>query len=802
MQYKGDDLDLRVPHARAPRESYVPDYEPPVGNGRWSRPQHVAPGGGEPLWVDEVLLACCNYAFDVAQANGAAEVGLEHLVNALTRVDAAARALEARGVREGQLRRDSAALIASEIPAPNAGEAVAPRRSPELEDVLRRAAEMANRRGAAAGVEDALWVLLHYNRDLPVLQLLRRMSPDWQRSDWSRAREFVAPEPAAPSRPVQLVASDGMQARMAGMEDSLRLMQVEFANERKALMDLVRDIQRDVVAQRGDGAAFRGDLGQRLETLERSVQVRPDTSRIAVQIAERMTGLEKSIHSGLTDAARGTTQLGQRLAALEVAVSDGRGAAGQQAIADRMATLEKAVHGGLGEGARNWSHLGQRLAALESALGDRRDGGQSEALTERLADRMTAIERSIETAQADGQRSASQLVQRLSAIERSIGDGSKLPVPDAITNRLTQIERRLESATEDSQLHWTGLTERIGEFGRQLQAGRTEHLQAIESRLAASPAETGTATREFAERLAGLERAVRSGFGDAAQTTGQIAERLLVVERGFAERPRDDGEALLILDDRLGAIERMLDTRGQQVESATAQIVERLHILEERPGSQGALDAATFISPLTTRLESLEGNSVGRAEALHTSLGDINVRLAALEERMRAEAAVTEEALRGRDQDFDFIYSEIKQLGQSQATLNSAVNDWRNESQTHFGTLAGRLDTLLIAPPVMAAGATAAAASLQSAPFELPAVVKTRTGPTGAATASVDRPEPLSGEGVKADDYVLPSQPERGFWFWLFGTSSVLRANRENDLKIDRMRQNIRDARERRRTQA
>ena len=96
MQYKGDDMDLRVPHGRPARDPYATDYEPAPGNGRWQRTPAFAAGPGEPLWVDEVLLACCNYAFDVAQANGSAEVGLEHLVNALTRVDSAARVLEAR----------------------------------------------------------------------------------------------------------------------------------------------------------------------------------------------------------------------------------------------------------------------------------------------------------------------------------------------------------------------------------------------------------------------------------------------------------------------------------------------------------------------------------------------------------------------------------------------------------------------------------------------------------------------------------------------------------------------------------
>ncbi len=362
---------------------------------------------------------------------------------------------------------------------------------------------------------------------------------------------------------------------------------------------------------------------------------------------------------------------------------------------------------------------------------------------------------------------------------------------------LAQIEKRLETASEEGQLQWADLGERMGEFSRLIEAGRAdsgkvrgevaERLKGIETRLSAEPGEPGTVTREFAERIAGLERAVRAGFGDAAQTNSNLVERLQLVERGLTERPRDDGEALLILDDRLGSIERMLDTRGQQAASSSAEIVERLRILEQRPAAQGTVDVAGLVSPLTTQFQSLEGNNASRAEALHTSLTDINVRLAALEERMRAEALVTEEALRGRDQDFDFIYNEIKQLGQSQATLNSAVNDWRNDSQTHFGTLAGRLDKLQIAPPM--ATAAVETGTVPSVPFELPTVVKGRNGAEPIANAAnrtgagpdrslknrLDQATVESGkagsEDIRADDYALPPQPGRGFWYWLFPAS-------------------------------
>ncbi len=47
---------------------------------------------GAPIWVDEVVLDCCNHAFDVAAAHRAGEVRIDHLIYALTRIDEAAEA--------------------------------------------------------------------------------------------------------------------------------------------------------------------------------------------------------------------------------------------------------------------------------------------------------------------------------------------------------------------------------------------------------------------------------------------------------------------------------------------------------------------------------------------------------------------------------------------------------------------------------------------------------------------------------------------------------------------------------------
>src|SRR5262245_56159461 len=67
MPYKGGDLDLR---------SASPTFADAWGRG--------ATADSHPIAVDELVLACCNRAYDVAHFHGSADVRLDHLLHALT----------------------------------------------------------------------------------------------------------------------------------------------------------------------------------------------------------------------------------------------------------------------------------------------------------------------------------------------------------------------------------------------------------------------------------------------------------------------------------------------------------------------------------------------------------------------------------------------------------------------------------------------------------------------------------------------------------------------------------------------
>ena len=191
MAYRGEDLDLRTPHNR-PRESGQSDTL--AGSSLNGLHPHASYSSrSSAIWVDEAVLASANHAFEIATAHRAAEVGVEHLLYAMTNVDEAAEALDRLGVRVTPLRVDVATAIAADLPASLTGASSTPRKSDALEDILRLASEMAGRRGVAAGVRDVLVAIQEHDRNHPAVRLLKRHLGRARPGTWCMRRAAALP---------------------------------------------------------------------------------------------------------------------------------------------------------------------------------------------------------------------------------------------------------------------------------------------------------------------------------------------------------------------------------------------------------------------------------------------------------------------------------------------------------------------------------------------------------------------------------------------------------------------------------
>ena len=356
MAYKGGDLNLRSAGATPSREAQG-SAERGFGEA-WGRP----PAEPNAIAVDELVLACCNRAYDVAHFHGSADVRLDHLLHALTHVPAAAQVLAELGIRADILRRETAVAIAADTPAGPADRANGPRASAALTDALRRAADPALARHLPASVHDLLRALLGGGPGSPAAHLLMRAAVDPQRlerwRDEPRREAFIPASPAgqADTRPRDLApaAQDALLDRFAQMEASLRALREDMAADRRAIGDALRAVQAELQAFRADGA--RAPAADRSEAVDAVLEAKlGEFGRAMAALAGRLAAVDKLAASDNWQA------LGTRLEAVE-------GRIGAQTT-ELAGTLASALSPRLQEeAARHWQSTGGQQVALEAAV--------------------------------------------------------------------------------------------------------------------------------------------------------------------------------------------------------------------------------------------------------------------------------------------------------------------------------------------------------------------------------------------------------------------------------------------------
>lgn len=441
MAYRGGDLDLRTPRTWStsiPEPAPAPVYEPRASGS-------FAPG---PIWVDEVVLACVNHAYDVALAHRAAEVRLEHLLHALTRIDTAAESLEIRGVRVSALRRESATAIASELPVGLAAGESGPRHSEELEHVLRAASLIAARRNAPASVDDLLHLMLDVEPDLPGLGLLARIDQRFatatnggsygraQRSGYNARYVTSQPEPPPPPpQPPRTVnyspnytpretprspradfgnsGVDTIQnSRLDALEQMMRALSADLGSERKTFTGLIGDLQREVTGLRVTPVDI-GPITDRIATIERSVTAGFEQFSLALASIENDIRARPQQQIDLTP-------LTNRLEIIEEAVlsRDGEKVIGD--LFERLDRLETTLAGERTRAAETGAALRGEVGQLAQTVAVSR----AEILKSLFPfnERFTEVRASVDTRHAETGNALSALADRVAAVERLVAD--------------------------------------------------------------------------------------------------------------------------------------------------------------------------------------------------------------------------------------------------------------------------------------------------------------------------------------------------------------------------------------------
>jgi len=490
MGYRGEDLDLRTPQA-APGDHAQPQQADPFFVSQRTRPSAGATRSA-PIWVDETVLDCCNHAFDVAAAHRANEVRIEHLIYALTRTEDAAEPFEIRGVRVAALRREAATVIATEIPAAPGNGKTVPRRAEALEEVLRLAAAHAYRKQSPVSVADVVYALFDSGVEFASLgRLLPGVFPRTLAApmpeatlDVEAVRERVRSAAAVPPQPSRTISSDlaslaaaqaqTQQSRIDSLEQSVRALTSDLANERKILSGVLQDLQRELMAQREEATRLGGlthekiqtVFGDRLQSLEQAfLSARNPVSADFGPLQDRLGLLERALQAEISVtraaveslAAKQTVDLApllDRLEAIEEAALEEREHArtNEQALNASIQALTAGLERQPGEIANLVSPpIVEQLNAAAAA----RDA-QHTAATDSLAEahrRLGLLEEALNAHAARAENAESLAAQDRASLRDALARLSET-IAQEVTNGHAAFTRLSEGFTQDlSELH-------------------------------------------------------------------------------------------------------------------------------------------------------------------------------------------------------------------------------------------------------------------------------------------------------------------------------------------------------------
>ncbi len=412
MGYRGNDLDLRTPQTWRD----APSEPAGVGKGLNDGPARggVYPGEEEiPIWVDDMVLACCNHAFDVALAHRSSDVHVEHLLHALTRIEDAAEILEANGIRAASLRRETAMVIAGEIPASLTDGSASPRRADGFEEVLRLAAAHAYQRGQPVGVEDLLHVFLDLRPAIGGLELIDRQLIG-RRREWTERPMPTFRRPATPGLPPsqteahfaprerihrpagRFYATDVGFVPPAPVPANMQVSADHSQNSRlDAVEQMVRAISEQIAGQRDDVTRLSSGVFDRLQSLETLVSSRPESAAVSLDpLLQRIDELEAALNVG----ARQPVDLApvqERLTEMEQRIGEVASAPAQvdlSGVEQRLANIEARITQTIADLQRrsDLPDISGRLDIIEQALLGR-DGEVVAEIDSRMRDLSDAV---------------------------------------------------------------------------------------------------------------------------------------------------------------------------------------------------------------------------------------------------------------------------------------------------------------------------------------------------------------------------------------------------------------------------
>lgn len=568
----------------------------------------ITAGGQQPIWVDQAVRDLCNEARDLAVSHGAKEVGLAHLVHAMTRNDAASVALYEHNIHVSSLRRETAAVLFESEPAgPDMANGLLSK-SEEFQDVLTQAADLAYTRRSPVTTTDIIDTLFDMSRDT-TRKILHRHRPDFDLRD-------PASVPQDDVRQTVRVSTGGQQAAEAGrLPAGVPTVTDTLQNTRMdAIERAIRDLTEDMARNRATFSTLVEELRDTNHNGIPDVLEKPANGHAgdwhdddANEISYLIGRVESNVDAKFKELARAWSVLGDRLKTLEAAVEE---IDAETTTPFEMTSELETRFKALTKSLDRLDGLEQLLSALPARLTEMEHRLQSLALNgvgdldiERLTSKIESVEQLIRA--SDGDVELGPVMASLRDVEAGMrGVGGQLREVDTRTG---DVNLMLEGVNERQQRIEEVIDTQQGQIADLLRIIRDDFdLSVLTNSSGDHDAIVSSVGSAVGERFAGLSTQLQQRLGQLEDLVKTSIDRPVVVNgsAGDIDTSYLNDAVGKIINNQHTLASSMDEWRAQSREDVSA-IAVRMDRLENKPiGSTMSDDRIIEISNILRDMQS------------------------------------------------------------------------------------------------------------------------------------------------------------------------------------------------------
>jgi hypothetical protein len=678
MVYKGEDLELITPDewsgARAGWGASRSSGRGPANERDltpdWLDRALVPQQGGTALWVDATVLACCNKAYDLAVVHHAGEVGLEHLVHAMTLDVDAIDVLRSYNIDVTSLRSESAARLAQGRRSWTANRGTSLPNSADFNGILTRAADHAYDEGQPVTIAHILEAMLAMNSNInqPTVQNLLKNNPSLRYGAAQNANPTMGNQ-AVPNGVANGVAANPIMTQLGETFYAL----LNDPNTRGEALTLLGTAFGTNLAAAAGGAGQVGSTGQIADAGQTGNTVQPGGTAAGAAVNTGHTGSPSST----LDPALVTMLNSIRDKVVELKTDDDKQQSVLEAkwndtvnsLSNSFDTLSTAVMSKLG------NLDAATLASLQTVVNDLKQLD----LDKKLAGLETSLVTKIG---ALTPTDVSDLKTRIAELK------SALAAAPATSVSLTGIETKLDSVLhkvkdlddldDKFDTHVTAVKTLLAGFQSSDLAELKSTIEGLKTTINSSPS-SSIEVAQLKAKLSDMDDTLESIEKLAKRIddpSGEIAAQIKASQKKLLEEIEELRPANLVsLESDIGDLKKLLkDADGGLVGDAKVlTLVEKV--------SDKVEDLSYQVSKLEGVGGELSTTDMARlAKLVATELAD---DWSAFKHKMDGELIKLQASLKSVDAENDARYDALLKLNQNQQALATAVDRLRVELQDY-----------------------------------------------------------------------------------------------------------------------